>query len=69
MRLQFADGRDAAVRGACTWIALAVMAAPTLAGAAAQAGSPPSASAPAAMSLDPSLFKALQWRCIGPYRG
>ncbi|MBV9170752.1 MAG: glycosyl hydrolase, partial [Chloroflexi bacterium] len=69
MRLQFADGRDAALRGACTWIALAVMAAPTLAGAAAQAGSPPSASAPAAMSLDPSLFKALQWRCIGPYRG
>jgi photosystem II stability/assembly factor-like uncharacterized protein len=37
---------------------------------AIEAAAAPAASAPeAAFTVNPSLFDALQWRCIGPYRG
>src|SRR5215469_3821745 len=48
-------------------VVVAVVAAATLQAAASSAA--PAAAAPAAAAVNPSLFGALQWRCIGPYRG
>ena len=56
--------RHGALSGACAALLLQ-----TVASAAAPA---PAASAPAAAvhaTVNPSLFQALQWRGIGPYRG
>src|SRR5579862_5331093 len=77
MRLQLADiRRYAPVHGGVALIALVVLGASALAAAAAAAAAAPEAAAPGAQApakiatpLDASLFKALQWRCIGPYRG
>jgi photosystem II stability/assembly factor-like uncharacterized protein len=76
MRLQLADiRRYAPAHGGLALIALVVLGAPAPAAAAAAAAAAPEAApgaqAPAtgAPPLDASLFKALQWRCIGPYRG
>ena len=58
----------AAARRGLTLAALLVVSAQALAtgGAAAQ---PPAAAATEATAVDASLFSALAWRCIGPYRG
>ncbi|HVN43816.1 MAG TPA: hypothetical protein VMT66_01095 [Steroidobacteraceae bacterium] len=45
----------------------AVLSAALLQGPAAEAA--PAAAEPGAGAVDPGLFAALQWRCIGPYRG
>ena len=75
MRLQLADVRRyAPVHGGLTLIALAVLGAPALAAEAAASAAAASTAAAettagVAMPLDASLFKTLQWRCIGPFRG
>jgi photosystem II stability/assembly factor-like uncharacterized protein len=75
MRLQLADVRRyAPVHGGLTLIALAVLGAPALAAEAAASAAAASTAAAettagVALTLDASLFKTLQWRCIGPFRG
>ena len=51
-------------------VLLAMIAAATLQAAGSSAAPAAAASvAPAAAAVNPSLFGALRWRCIGPYRG
>jgi len=63
MRLPLVNGWFGVLRGG---LALAVLAGS--APCAFAAASPPAPSS-ASAAVDESLFKALQWRCIGPYRG
>src|SRR5919108_1091132 len=53
----------------CVALAAWLMPAAALLPVALAAPSPVAAGREAAFTLDPSLFNALQWRCIGPYRG
>jgi photosystem II stability/assembly factor-like uncharacterized protein len=56
--------------GAIHWyVVLAVLATVTLLAPDTDAASAPSASPAAAVPVNPTLFGALRWRSIGPYRG
>ena len=68
MRLQLAGRGVYAGALGITLIALAILAGPKLTVAAA-AQAPAEGAAPPVMPINASLFKALQWRCIGPYQG
>ncbi len=68
MQLRFMQSwRSGLIRSAVAAGALAAASAPVLAAGAARAA--PANGPPAAAAVDQSLFAALQWRGIGPYRG